>query len=78
MRTHLAWALSETDPLAATQTVVRGHLDLFDAQMRHVLDAAPEDFQTDLERVLTRWEADRPAAVADAILLEAITHVRTQ
>jgi hypothetical protein len=59
-----------------TQALVRDHLDCFEALVRAVLDGPPEDFHGDLERLLERWETDRPAAVADGVLLKEIDYVR--
>lgn len=74
MRTHLAWKGTEADPVAATTALVREHIGLFVRTLEAVLKSEPDEFHAELDRVLTRWEAERAAAVADQVLLEEIRH----
>lgn len=75
MRTHLAWLGSDEDPVVAATAMAREHVELFVSKLRAIADAEPEDFHADLEAALTRWETDRPAAVADAIVAKEVRHV---
>lgn len=77
IRAHLAWIGSSDDPVSRTETFAREHIQTFAAQLRTVIDADPQDYQAMLDRVLTRWETERPNAVADAFLTEAVQHVRS-
>lgn len=76
IRVRLAAKGSTEDPVRVTTTLVAEHLAAFEILMRDVLDAPAEDFHAELERVLVRWETERPGAVADALLEEEIRHVR--
>jgi hypothetical protein len=76
IRTHLVWMKSTEDPAAVTMRFVKAHLDMFDARLRSVAAAEPDEFHSTLEAVLQRWESDRPTEVADAILQEGIAYVR--
>jgi HK97 family phage portal protein len=75
IRLHLAWIGSPDDPAAVAGREVARHLDAFEAQIAIALDSDQDDFDTVLERVLTRWESDRPEAFADALMTEEIRHV---
>ena len=76
IRVRLAAKGSTEDPVRVTGALVAEHLAAFEALMRDVLDAPTEDFHAELERVLLRWETERPGVVADALLEEEIRHVR--
>jgi HK97 family phage portal protein len=78
VRAHVAWAGSDEDPAVLTAGLVRAHLEEFAAQIRLAVDGDPDDYQTVLERILQRWQADRPDAVADDILRKEIEHVRAR
>jgi hypothetical protein len=75
MRQHLTFIDSEQDAEVYTRGIVQPDLRTAKAQILAVADGDPEEFNVSLERLLTRWERDRPAAVADAILLEEVTYV---
>jgi HK97 family phage portal protein len=76
MRTHLAWKQSSEDVDTATLALVREHIEESVAQLRALADGVePEDFSAMLERLLTKWEAQRPEALADRILKEEVDHV---
>lgn len=66
-----------SDPVKATVAIVTEHMQAFEALVRGVIDAPPEDFHAELERVLARWEAERAERVADALLEREIRHVRS-
>lgn len=76
VRVHLAWTQSADDADTVTRTLVREHIRESVRQLRAAAHD-PDDLHVSLERMLQRWEADRPAAVADRILREEIEHVRT-
>jgi hypothetical protein len=76
VRTHLAWMQSTADPATVATWLVKAHLDAFEARLKSAADAEPDEFHATLEAVLQRWEVDRPAEVADAILQEGIAYVR--
>jgi len=77
MRKHLVFIESCHDPDAYTRTMIVPHLRTVKAQILAISDGDLEDFQTSLERLLTRWEHERPAAIADAIMQEEVTYVRS-
>lgn len=77
VRVHLAWSQSADDPTSVTRTIVRDHVRESVRQLRAVAGGDPEDLHVSLERMLQRWEEDRPAAVADRILAEEIEYVRS-
>lgn len=76
IRVRLAAKGSTEDPVRVTTALVAEHLSAFESLMRGVLDEPVEDFHAELERVLVRWETERPATVADALLEEEVRHVR--
>jgi HK97 family phage portal protein len=78
VRAHVAWTGNGEDPAVVTAALVRAHLEAFAAQIRMAVDGDPDEFQAVLERVLQRWQADRPDAVADDILRKDIDHVRAR
>jgi hypothetical protein len=77
MRAHLAFIESDADADVYTRAIVEPHLRAAKAQILAIADGDPEEFQVSLERLMTRWEHDRPAAIADAILQEEVTYVRS-
>jgi HK97 family phage portal protein len=77
MRAHLAFIESDADAEIYTRAIVEPHLRAAKAQILAIADGDPEEFQVSLERLMTRWEHDRPAAIADAILQEEVTYVRS-
>lgn len=66
---------SDADPVETTERIVTEHLDTFEAKMRAVLETEPEEFYTALDKTLRSWEAFRPEAVADRLLVEGVRHV---
>lgn len=77
IRVHLAWQQSTDDPIAVTQALVKAHIAASVAQLKAVSQLDPEDFPSRFERMLQRWETDRPEALADQILKEEVEHVRS-
>lgn len=78
MRTHLAWKQSSEDVDTVTLALVRDHIAESQAQLRALLDGVePEDVPAMLERMLTKWETQRPETLADRILKDEIDHVRS-
>lgn len=77
MRTHLASIGSTEDVDTYTRAKVRPLLLAAQAELRAVADGDPEDYPVALEQLLTRWERERPAVLADLILQEEVTYVRS-
>jgi HK97 family phage portal protein len=78
MLTHLAWKRSDDDPHAAARVIADAHCDESERQLRSVIDGSdPEEFHTSLERLLARWEQERPQLVADKVLNDEIQHIRS-
>jgi HK97 family phage portal protein len=77
VRTHLAWSQSADDPLTVTRRLMREHVAESVRQLRAVANGDPEDLHVSLERMMQRWEEDRPAALADQILREEVEYVRS-
>jgi HK97 family phage portal protein len=77
IRAHLAWKQSTEDVDAVTLAFVREHIADSVTQLRAVADAEPDDLPASLERVLLRWERLRPDALADRVLSEEVSYVRT-
>jgi hypothetical protein len=75
LRAHLAWLQSAEEPEAVARGIVRTHIRESLTQLRAVADADPDEYHGLFERTLTRWETERPAALADAVQKEAISHV---
>lgn len=76
VRVHLAWQQSAEDPVTVTREVVREHIAESVRQLRAVANADQDELHALLERMLQRWEDERPAALADRILREEIDYVR--
>lgn len=77
VRAHLAWLQSSEDVDTVTVGLVREHYAESVRQLRAVIDSEPEEMHKHLERMLLRWENERPNALADRILSEEVNHVRT-
>jgi HK97 family phage portal protein len=75
IRTHLAWRRSAEDPATVTSALVQEHLSVFLDRLQQVLDQDDVDFHAALDRMLTRWETERPEEVADRLLLKEINDV---
>jgi HK97 family phage portal protein len=78
VRTHLAWMGTEGEPADLASELVREHLEAFTTKLRGVLEAPPEDFHAELERVLDRWETTRATQVAEGLMEKEIRHVGAQ
>lgn len=76
LRLHMVLVGSDADPSLAAETMAREHIAEFERHLRAVLESEPEEFHGELDRMLTRWETERPDAVADRMLVEGIRHVR--
>jgi len=68
---------SDVDVDTYTRNKVRPQLLAAVAQIRAVASGDPEEFPVALEHLLTRWERERPAAIADAVVQEEMTYVRS-
>lgn len=71
---QLAWRQSDADPVALATAIATAHCETSQEQLRMV--AAVEDFSASFEKLLQRWEANRPEAVADQFMQEGVSHVR--
>jgi HK97 family phage portal protein len=77
IRAHLTWKQSTENVDAVTVSLVKAHYADSQQQLRAVLASDPDEIHGQLERLWTRWEQDRPAALADRILQEEVDHVRS-
>ncbi len=72
---QIAWRQSKDDPAKLAQEIAAAHCETSQEQLRMVL--AVEDFSANFERLMQRWEANRPEAVADQFMQEGVSHVRS-
>jgi len=72
---HLALTNRTEDAEQVAAQMAAVHLAEFRRQIEAVLEVDVDEFHVALERMLTRWESERPSAVADALLVEGIRHV---
>jgi hypothetical protein len=77
VRVHLSLIGSSEDVQTVTLALVREHIAESTKQLRAAADSEPSEFQSVLARVLTRWETQRPEALADRLLREGVDHVRS-
>ncbi len=77
MRQHLAFIESNQDPETCLRAIVVPHVQAARAQIVTLAKGDADELRPSLERLFTRWEHDRPAAIADAILQEEVTYVRS-
>jgi HK97 family phage portal protein len=77
MRNHLVFIGSTQDVDTYTRETIHPQLDAALTQIRTVAEGDPDEFPVAIERLLTRWEQERPAAIADVVLQEEITYVRS-
>jgi HK97 family phage portal protein len=77
LRAHLAWMQSEADPGEVAAAMAAQHVAESRRQLRLVLETEAGDVNESLETVLRRWETDRADHIADQVLQEAVTYVRT-
>lgn len=75
VRLHLALTNRTEDAEQVAAQMAAVHLAEFRRQVEAVLEVDVDEFHVALERMLTRWESERPSAVADALLVEGIRHV---
>lgn len=75
MQAHCGMVGDGRDPVAATHALVVAHVETSRAQLHALIDAAPADLAAEAEALLTRWERDRPGALADALMEEELAHV---
>lgn len=77
MRSHLVFIDSTQDVDAYMQTLIAPQLLAAVQQIRTIAAGDREDFHASMERLLTKWEQDRPLAIADAVFAEEMTYVRS-
>jgi len=76
--THLAWKRSEDDPRLMAEQIADEHCAESQRQLEAVLNGSdPEEFHAALERMWQRWEQERPAKLADRILTDEISYLRS-
>jgi hypothetical protein len=79
VQAHVAWLQSDEDPSALTQALVQAHIEDSTRQLKAVIGSESAiDFAAALEKLLTRWEADRAAAFADRLFQKEIAYVHAQ
>jgi HK97 family phage portal protein len=77
IRIHLAWVGSDDDVDSVALRWLRPQLTAAAQEIGVIADGDPEDYAKTLDRVLTRWERERPSAIADVLLKEEVDHVRS-
>jgi HK97 family phage portal protein len=76
--THLAWKRSDENPRDVARDLAEAHCAQSERDLRAVIDGADaEDFHAALQKVLTRWEQERPTAMADQVLHDELTYIRS-
>jgi hypothetical protein len=76
--THLAWKRSDDDPREVARAMAEAHCDDSVRQLQTVLDGSdPEEFHATLERMLIRWEQERPTQLADKVLHDEVSYIRS-
>lgn len=74
----LAWKGSDDDPRTVAETLATEHCQDSLRQLNAVIDGStPEDFHAELERLLLRWEQERPQKLADKVLQDEISFIRS-
>ena len=73
---HLAWIGSDADADTVARAWLAPNLTAAVQQIRTIADGDPDEYAQTLERVLTKWEQERPKALADVVLREGIAYVR--
>lgn len=74
---HLVFIGSDEDADTYTRRLIAAQWQEAVAQLRMIADGDPEDYSVSLERLLTKWERERPAAVAGRVFHEEMTYVRS-
>jgi len=77
LRAHLAWMQSDADPVQMAATMATQHVEDSRRQLTVVLDVDVGTVNESLETVLRRWEGERADQIADRVLQEAVSYVRT-
>lgn len=72
---EIAWRRVSDDPATVARAMAEAHCQQSLEQLRMV--AAVEDYSGTLERTLQRWEATRPEQMADRVMQEGVSHVRS-
>lgn len=76
MPTHLAFIRSTEDAEEVARRFVRQHIAESTRQIRAVLDDEQGDLGTGVQRLIRRWEQDRAAVIADALMQKEIEYAR--
>jgi hypothetical protein len=77
MRSHLVFIDSTEDVDTYTRRLIAPQLLAAVQQIRTIAEGDSEDFAASLERLLTKWELERPVQIADRVFQEEMTYVRS-
>lgn len=70
VRAHCVWAGRADQAEALTRRAVTDHVETSMRELRVALAAPPEEVPGAIARTLARWETERPAQLADALVQE--------
>ena len=75
---HLEWKRSDENARDVAKALADAHCEESETQIRQlIVRSEPEEFHANLEQMLLRWEAERPMVLADKILQDEITYIRS-
>lgn len=77
IRGHLVFIGSTQDVDDYTRALIAPYLQAAVVQVRTIADGDPDDLAVSVERMVSKWERDRPLAIADQIFQEETAHVNT-
>lgn len=73
VQTHLAWKGSDEDPRTVARAMADEYYGESARQIRTICDGmVGDEYQAAVTRMLTRWEHERPALVADKVVRDEI------
>lgn len=75
VRGHLVFIGSTQDVDDYTRLLIAPYLQAAVVQVRTIADGDPEDLAVSVERMVSKWERDRPLAIADRLFQEEQAHV---
>jgi hypothetical protein len=74
--TLLAWKGSADNPHDVAKALAVSHCEESERQLRALAEETPpEQFHTELERMITRWEQERPDKAADKVLHDELQYI---
>ncbi len=77
IRVHTSWMGRHEDAEVLTRQIVRQHIEESKRQISAVADGDGEELAGSLYQLFTRWDHERSAAIADALLQKEIDRVAT-